>query len=193
MIVDPKGVGTVTRLGQLEALSGPVRTRILRAAGRPTTVAELAEGLQVPKTRLYYHVNLLIEEGMLAQVDERKAGARIEKIYLRTASNYQLGDGLVEEIGDPRKAAEATAAVVLDPSRMETEDALERSFRGEEVQAEISRIVVRLKPEDVERFEQAVGDLMEAMRTADSDGGSLPYALTVTFVPIDSGEASDVR
>jgi DNA-binding transcriptional ArsR family regulator len=193
MIVDPEAVGTVNRLSQLEALSGPVRTRILRAAGRPTTVAELAEGLQVPKTRLYYHVNLLIEEGMLIQVDERKSGARIEKIYLRTASNYQLGDGLVEELGDSRKAAEATAAVVLDPARTETEDFLERTFRGEEVDAEISRVVVQLKPEDVERFEQALGDLIEAMRTAHSEEGSIPYALTVTFVPIDSGEAFDVR
>jgi DNA-binding transcriptional ArsR family regulator len=193
MIVDPKGVGTVNRLSQLEALSGPVRTRILRAAGRPTTVAELAEGLQVPKTRLYYHVNLLIEEGMLAQVDDRKSGARIEKIYLRTASDYQMGDGLVEEIGDPRKAAEATASVVLDPARTETEDILERTFRGEEVQAEISRVVAQLKPEDVERFEQALGELTEAMRRAHSDEGSVPYALTVTFVPTDSAEASDVN
>lgn len=90
---DPDGVGLITSLGQIEALSNPVRSRILRQAGRPATVAELAERLDVPQTRLYYHVNLLVREGMLAQVDERKSGARIEKIYLRTAATFKLGAG----------------------------------------------------------------------------------------------------
>ena len=77
---DPLGVVTITSLAEIEALSSPVRIRILRHADRPISVGELAERLGVPTTRLYYHVNLLAEVGLLVQVDERRSGARIEKV-----------------------------------------------------------------------------------------------------------------
>lgn len=193
MTVDPDGVGHITRLSQLEALSNPIRTRILRKARRPVTVAELADLLNVPPTRLYYHVNLLVEEGMLEQVDERKSGARIEKIYLRTASNYQLGEGLAEAIGDSRKTAEAMAAVLFDPARAETEDAFERRFEGEDLIAGISRSVATLNSDNAKRLEKRLEELILDMKTADADEGDQTYSLTYAFVPIELEETINDR
>ncbi len=190
---DPESVGYVTRPGQLEALANPIRSRILRRARQPITVAELAEVLDVPKTRLYYHVNLLVEEGMLEQVDQRKSGARIEKIYLRTAASYQVGEGLVEAIGDARKAAEAMASVLFDPARAEVEDAFEQKLMGARANlpAEIGRTVVELSAADGVRFQQRLTELMRDLRAASSADGEHTYALTVAFVPIDVEDAID--
>jgi len=191
MPADTSSVVLIKSLSQIEALSNPLRNRILNQAREPVTVAELAERFDVPNTRLYYHVNLLVEEGMLEQVDERKSGARIEKIYLRTAAEFQLDPGLAEVIGDPRKAAEAAASLIFDSARTESEALLAQILAGEDPTAQLGRTILRLTAEDAERFaermEQLLVDLREASR---NQRGELTYSYTVAFIPIDDlGEA----
>lgn len=190
MTEGPEGGLTITTLGQIEAISSPVRIRVLRLARTPITVAELAERLGVPKTRLYYHVNLLVEQGMLAQVDERKSGARIEKIYLRTASTYQLGPELADEIGDRRKAAEAATAVVLDPARAELEDVFVEYFGGRQHIAHFGRTVAHLTPEKAEELTSRMEALAEEFRLASDQEqpGCAAYSLTAALVPIEIEE-----
>jgi DNA-binding transcriptional ArsR family regulator len=183
----PRTTATLTSLSQIGALSSPVRMRILRHAGRPVSVAELADRLGVPTTRLYYHVNLLLQEGMLVQVDERQSGARIEKIYLRTASDFQLGPGLVDTVGDPRKIARVAAAVLFDPARADVEDHLERALADKEEAAQFGRTVVRLSAEAADRLAARMAELLNDVRDSDlkSDEQGRTYSYTVAFVPID--------
>ncbi len=192
MTVDPDSVGLISSEGQIEALSNPIRIRILHQARTPITVAELAERFDVPKTRLYYHLNLLVEEGFLTQVDERKSGARIEKIYLRTAANLQLSPDLAEAIGDTRRAAEAAAALIFEPARADTEDVLERRMRGIDQPGVLARSMFRLSADDVARFESRFNDLLSDLRSAHADSGpdADMYSYTVALVPIDDEEES---
>ena len=181
-------VATITSLFQIEALSSPVRTRILRYAGDPITVAELAERLGVPTTRLYYHVNLLVEAGMLAQVDERRSGARIEKVYRRTAEQFQLGAELAEVAGEQRKAAEAATTVLFDPARAEVEDFLERTLGHDREPAHLGRTIVRLTPEAAERVAERLDGLVSEIRDLDvgeDDEQGRTYSMTAAFIPVD--------
>ena len=179
--------GVITTQRQIEALSNPVRSRIMHLAAEPVTVGELADRLGVPATRLYYHVNLLVEVGFLAQVDQRKSGARIEKIYRRTASNLRLGSNVVETIGDTRTAADAAAALLFDPARVEAADTIEQVFVGADPIAALDRVEVRLTSTDVERFQSRLQQLTEDLRACSSDEGTQAYSYTVAFVPISSG------
>ena len=188
MTIDPHAAVQLYRVGQLEALASPVRTRILRYAVAPITVAELAERIEVPQTRLYYHINQLVEEELLTQVDSRKSGARIERIYQRTGANYQLSPELALSVGDDRKAAELAASLMLEPARVEIEDSIERLFRGEEPAGSFSRTVVRLSEEDFREFKERFRDLVSdfsANRSDDGDGRSV--ALTVALVALEEG------
>ena len=181
--------GVITTLGQIEALSNPLRIRILHIAAEPVTVSEMADRLCVPATRLYYHVNLLVKDGFLAHVDQRKSGARIEKIYRRTASNLRLGSNVVETIGDRRKAADAAAALLFDPARVEAADMIERIFGGEHPTAQVGRALVRLSPADARRFEQKLDQLMDDLRAASGDEGTETYSCTIAFVPLQVTES----
>lgn len=181
----------LSRLSQLEALASPMRVRVLKHATDPVAVGELAERLNVPKTRLYYHVNLLVEEGLLVQVDQRKAGARIEKIYRTAGSRMQPGPGLLESVDEPRKAAEIATAVVLEPARIETEAILEQRFAGgERVIAEIGRSHARLTEDQAESFQRKVLALLDEFTHDDAalDTEGREYSFTFTFVPTDPGE-----
>lgn len=177
----------LTKLSQLDALSSPVRMRILRSATQPITVGELSDKFGVPKTRLYYHVNLLADEGLLIQVDERKVGARIERLYKTVASTMQPGPGLIESIDDPHKAAEATAAVLFDPARAETEAVLTSMFEGETLEGpELGRLQLRLTDEQVEELSSEVGALIEKMKEDQYHSGDEGrwWSFTLSFVPM---------
>ncbi len=187
MAPDVAANGVITTPGQIEALSNPVRVRILHLAAEPVAVSELADRLGVPPTRLYYHVNLLVEEGFLTQVDQRKSGARLERIYRRTASDLRLGSDVVETIGDQRKAADAASALVFDPARVEAADMIERVFGGEQPTAQLARTVVTLTVADAERFESRLEQLLEDLRAASNDGGTETYSYTVAFIPTHRG------
>lgn len=191
MTEGPHGELTIKTLGQIEAISSPVRVRILRLARAPITVAELAERMGVPNTRLYYHVNLLVEQGMLTQVDERKSGARIEKIYLRTADTYQLGTELAEAIGDHRRAAEAATAVLLDPARAELEDVLVEFFEGRQPIAHFGRTVAHLTSDEAGEFGKRFDELARDFRKANNteEPHRIAYSLTAALVPIEIEEA----
>ena len=186
-MADPRATAMVSTPRQIEALASPLRARIIRHAGRPVTVAELAERLDVPATRLYYHVNLLVEEGFLVQVDQRKSGARIERIYLRTAGDFQLDPGLAEAVGDRREAARLAASLVLEPARTEIEEGLERMLAGEQLVGELSRSVIHLTPVDAARFGQKLGrqTRYEIAASNPDDPGASPFALTTAFLPIE--------
>jgi DNA-binding transcriptional ArsR family regulator len=177
--------GVIRTPAQIEALSNPVRIRILHLAVEPVTVSELAHRLDVPPTRLYYHVNLLVDAGFLRQVDQRKSGARIEKIYRRTASNLQLGSDAVDTIGDTRKAADAAAGLLFDPARVEAADTIERIFHGGHPTGQLGRTVVGLTREDAERFVARIKELMDDLHAVSHDEGAETYAFTVAFVPSD--------
>ncbi len=185
---DGDGAVTITTLFEIEALSSPARVRILRYADRPITVTELADRLGVPTTRLYYHVNLLVEAGLLVQVDERRSGARTEMIYRRAGTEFKLGPDIVDVIGDRRKAAEAAATVLFDPARAEVEDFLEHTLGREQQTAHLGRSVVRLSAEAARGFVERLDELLDDVRELDLEDGeqSRTYSLTAAFIPVET-------
>ena len=66
-------------------IDNPLRQRLLHLARHPKSVRELADALEVPVTRLYYHVNMLEKAGFIEAVDVRKSGAQLERVYQRLA------------------------------------------------------------------------------------------------------------
>jgi DNA-binding transcriptional ArsR family regulator len=64
-----------------EVLNNPVRVRILRQLMEPKSVKGVAESLNMPPTRLYYHFNLMEEAGIIFVVETRKAGAMMQRLY----------------------------------------------------------------------------------------------------------------
>lgn len=172
---------------QLEALGSPLRMRILSAARKPRSVREIAETLDVPVTRLYYHVNLLNNVGFLNIVHTRKSGARMQKIYRVAGKSIVVGRELAENAQDPATTARALAAVVLEPAVLEAETAMLDRFGGEPGQRiDLGRSLAVLSPDEA----TAISNKIEALvreHLADHNESEHPdaqtYAFTYTFLP----------
>jgi DNA-binding transcriptional ArsR family regulator len=176
----------ITDPSQFEALTSPVRMRILKLCQDPLSVREVAERLDTPVTSLYYHMNLLHDAGFLQIVHTRKSGARIEKVYRIAGWTITPGPELLANIEDPRAAARAMTAIVIEPARAESEHALEKRFAGDEQPIDLGRTMAVLTPAQVDELGSRIRDLVNEFMVghqASDDPESRGYAFTYTLLP----------
>jgi hypothetical protein len=100
---------TIRDLETLKVLSDPLRMDILRFVsianqkGRFATVKEIADELEMPNTKLYYHINLLEKHGLLVVGDTQIVSGIIEKQYQIVAEDISVGKHILstdEDAGD---------------------------------------------------------------------------------------------
>ncbi len=172
----------------LELLNSPIRLRILHNFREPASVREVAEALDVPVTRLYYHVNLLEEIGAIEVVERRKAGAMIQRIYRTAAKSFKAAPNILDNIDDKQKFAEVGAATVVDGARMDAEATILGQLTmldaGEEVEVlgSMGRTVVQLTADQVRAFTKRLEALVTEINEADDPDGEA-FGLTWVFFP----------
>jgi DNA-binding transcriptional ArsR family regulator len=78
-------------------LAQPVRARVVTLLHRqPRTAKQLAEAMGVPVTRLYYHLNMLVDGGLVRVIATRRSGAQTESAYAVTALSFRLDPSLMQ-------------------------------------------------------------------------------------------------
>ncbi len=102
----------------VKALFDPLRFRLFGLLRTPRSVPELARAVTLPADRLYYHVRLLVEAGLVQQVDTRASGRHTERVYGRTAERFTFSGeldlagesplrGITDEVENGIRAASA--------------------------------------------------------------------------------------
>lgn len=82
----------VTEPPQLRALADGLRGTLLELLlERAASVTELAQAVDRPKSSVAYHVNLLVDAGLLKVVRTRRVRAIEERYYGRTARIFYVG------------------------------------------------------------------------------------------------------
>ena len=87
----------LTRLDQMRALADPLRFRMVEAlVAHELSVAELARTLDTPVTRLYHHVTLLLEAGLIEEAGRVRRRGVEERIYRATAREFRMDGSLLD-------------------------------------------------------------------------------------------------
>lgn len=102
------------RLEQAEAVLKPQRIEVLREFAEPHSCTEVGARLKQTPQRVYYHVQRLLEAGVLARVGERRARGVHEGIYQATARSYWLSPRLVGTIGRRQVQDELSLGYLLN-------------------------------------------------------------------------------
>lgn len=175
-----------------EVLNNTLRTRILRRLVEPNSIREVAEELNVPPTRLYYHVNMLEEAGIIEVVETRKVGAMLQKIYQTTAKSFRPSPQLSKSDMEPGELAKIMSGVVLDGARVDAIEALTKAFGRQrsgdqhaKVPGSIGRTLGFFSAEEAKKF----GEKLETFIEDEFDSDRAPsdrdeYSFTYVFFPI---------
>lgn len=175
-------------LETLRALTDRQRLKIMEAfahGGVPRTVKEVARELGEAPTKLYYHVNMLEQHGLLVVAGSRLVSGIVEKRYMPSARQYRVDRELLS-------GASATGVTATDVSDAiaavfdSATDALRTAIAAGDIvpgdgRSLVSHGTLRLNAEQAARVRDL---LMEIVDTPDSTSDDADdYALTVAFHP----------
>lgn len=188
------GVMEIEDIGVLEILNNSTRLKILSNLEEPSSVKAVAGAMGVPTTRLYYHINLLEEAGLITVTETRKVGAMIERLYQCVADTFRPGQALFEKSGDLKRLAKVSADIVLDGARLDAETGLLRHFeamaegkgRSDLHPGTVSRSVRKMSPETAADFERRLEELIDEWSSSESDEEGEEFSLSIVMFPVVS-------
>ncbi len=154
---EPVPVRVIFDVETMRVVADPLRARILEAmGGRPDgswSVHELADALDVPQTRLYHHIDLLVRHHLIRAVERRIVSRIIETRYRVAAHSIQLDPAMFATgQGSKQVGSGATIGAAFDDARRELEDAVRGGLveLADDAPAErrmvLDRVVMRLTP-----------------------------------------------
>ena len=192
----------ITRLETVRVLADPLRLRLIEAMAarldHPWSVKELARALGEPPTKLYYHVNMLEEHGLLVVTGSQLVSGILEKRYQLVAASIGV-DRAVLSAGDTGvdEALHGVLTTIFSTAEEDIRGAIQAGVaslhaghEGERERIVLSKSVDRMAPERAEEFRERLQALMaefdtppDDRRASDEADGHL-YGLVVAFYPM---------
>lgn len=167
-------------LATLKLLSDPLRLRLIEELGaQPTTVKVLSSALGMKPNRLYYHVNLLEEHGLIRVTDTRIVSGIVERTYGLVAKHFAVAEDLAMPAELRREVTDTLFRVVS----AELGQALDAEAKGGPANV-VGRMQLWLTEEERAGFEKQLAELLTQYGAgdhhradADADRYTLLYAL----------------
>ena len=124
---EPADLMTVDDLDTLKVLADPLRLRIRELMREPTTVKQVASELEIPPTKLYYHINLLEKHGLIRVVSTQIVSGIIEKHYQISAKMVRVAKHLLSPSEGTDEGLTAMAGL-FDVTRDEMQEATRKGW-----------------------------------------------------------------
>lgn len=191
--IRPESQITIRDLRALRVATHPLRQQILATLnGPPRAVREVAAELGLDPHRLYYHVHLLEEHGLVRVTDSRVVSGIIEKHYQVTAHEFLVDTELVSPGGsgnDP--VLDAVLQFTLRRTESQVREMVGRgvidlSRRAPDPAALLSRAnFAHLSEARARELSGRILDLLAEFSADAEDGPERGYWISVTFHPCD--------
>jgi DNA-binding transcriptional ArsR family regulator len=193
----------------LKVLSNPLRVEIVRQLSEPRTVTEVAERLEYPRTKLYYHINLLEEHGLIRVVGSNLVSGIVEKQYQIAAREFRVDRALLA--GGSAEEMHEVLRCMFDDPRQEVRRSVEAGLLDFDKRVDagpgelalmpqthlLARLHVALTPAQFKQYHQRlmaiVNEMGEMERQAPPGAEEgRAYGLLLAFYPL-AGAAADLK
>jgi predicted ArsR family transcriptional regulator len=138
---EPVPVEEITTLEALRVVTDSQRHRILcLLIDRPLTAGAIAKRLKINRTPVYYHLDLLVQHGMIRIVSERRVAAMTERTYRAVAKHFRVNRSVL--------AATASVSEIVRSQSEILEQAADDVRASSDPELLVSRTFIQLRPED---------------------------------------------
>jgi DNA-binding transcriptional ArsR family regulator len=165
----------------LVLLTEPQRAAITRLLiDAPATAAQLAEALDVPTTRLYYHLDKLEAAGLVRVVATRQVRGVEERRYRAVAEDYRLDPAVLHASRDEPETMDRVVQALLSGVRADLRGVMSRLDPDDDHdQVILARPHLRLTRERQQEFVRRLKALVEEF--GDDEGPHLIGALIAAY------------
>ena len=196
-VATPVDVLTIDNLDTLRLLADPLRMRVMSAfadrADTPLAVKQLAAQLDVRPTRLYYHVNLLEEHGLIKVASSRVVSGIIEKRYIAAARSINVDQTLLKVSPAGREATAASVGALMQATANEIAEGLEIAAGAaddDRRQMQIGKSGAHLSPDAHAEFFKRLNELLDEFTDKYGTRDAAPnHALFVAYYPVSEESA----
>ena len=191
--IQPEDIFIIDSLETLKVVADPLRLKILELLrGAPHTVKQLGAALHTPLKKLYYHVNLLEEHGLIRVASTRVVSGIIEKQYQVTAYRLSVDRALLAPDEASGDSLDAFLSMILDHAKSE----IKKSVRAGliEVSKEktlqergllLGRRWIRMSPARADEFLLRLKELEREFETPQSGEETLLYEILLGLYPTE--------
>jgi DNA-binding transcriptional ArsR family regulator len=196
-------VYTISTLEQVKVVADPLRVRILETIVlEPRTTKQIAELLGEKPTRLYHHVDVLADAGLIRLVDTRPVRGTTEKYYQAVARSFRTDPDLFSRSDAGDDEARALADVATTVFQNVSEEVRDLIFSGYDISSAddglLSYVEVHASEDEIHALhERLLSFLTELQETCcDDEAGpsddTRRYRLSLAWYPLDrSGGPAD--
>lgn len=190
----------ITSLETLRVFADPLRQQILDSVRTtPRTVKQIAVLLKRQPTKLYYHVKLLEDHGLIRAVDSRIVSGIIEKQYRAAAHRFEIRRTLLlpgSDESEDTDRLDAALDAILNPVRDEIHRGIGRGLIDNHDEAPphrkllLRRGFAQLSPAQADAFyarmEALIAEFEAASREPDAaDSASIAFRLLIGCFPVE--------
>jgi DNA-binding transcriptional ArsR family regulator len=191
-------------LETLKVLSDELRLSILEYLQDSGTVKSVADKLNRPPTKLYYHFNLLEKHGLIQMVNTRIVSGIVEKHYQASALRFRLARGLLSPTSkDFDEQIDTMFTGIFGSARDDLRESLVDGVveTGEDAPAHRSLLLNQSRSlmtvDEADKFYEQLGELLKTYGFTDIDRDSdrkdpnrQLYKITVALHPSSRGKKS---
>jgi DNA-binding transcriptional ArsR family regulator len=191
--IQPEDVFIIDSLETLKVVADPLRLKILELLrGAPHTVKQLGAALRTPLKKLYYHVNLLEEHGLIRVASTRVVSGIIEKQYQVTAYRLSVDRALLAPDDTAGDSLDAFLSMILDHAKSE----IKKSVRAGLIEVSenkslqqrgllLGRRWIRMSPARADEFLLRLKELEREFETAQPGEETLLYEILLGLYPTE--------
>ena len=167
------------------------RLRIVQLMQEPATVKDVSAALQIPASKLYYHVNMLHEHGLIRVVQHNIESGIVEKVYQVAARQFKLQNPMLMGDTIPGGAKDTLFSSMLDETKAMLRRALREGIEDSQNPPRypfVTKKALRLNEAQLTAFHQKLDALIQettALAEANADTSDPAYELTVVFTQND--------
>lgn len=198
-------------LNNLEALKvyfDPLRMQIVQEVShQPKNVHEIADALNVPFTRLYYHIKMLEKHGIIHVVETRAMSGAVEEKYYQIAAKQFIVDRSLLALAT-NDGQNPGLDILLDTMLAETAESIRRSVREGKIDLKttapdvralmIRRGALRLNHDQATQLYQELTALINRYVSLETTRDDPYYEILISLYPTsmstlteDDGEANN--
>ena len=172
----------VSDLDQLRLLADPLKLKLIQAfAEQPRTTRDVAEELGENLTRLYRHVDALLDAGLIEITREQKKRGTVERTFVAVARRFEVDRALLSETDDHMDAARE----LLRAGEEELIAALEAHDKGSEPL--FMRLRIKGSPAQLRALRESLETWLESaqeLEAEDDASASVEAGAMIAFYPV---------